>query len=67
MLACSQIVQTLFSEIDALPDDAHHLLTPLLDWLTELRQPLQEPVRAALAQVSGSNKTAKLARSLLKL
>lgn len=63
---CARLVQTLFSEIESLPDDAHHLLTPLLDWLTEVGKPLNVATRSVLATVNGSSKTAKLAKSLLK-
>ncbi|MBC7819286.1 MAG: hypothetical protein IAG10_20560 [Planctomycetaceae bacterium] len=66
MFACSQIVQTMFGEIDSLSDDAYHLLIPLLDWLVELNRPLQDPIRQTLSKLSGTTKSAKLARSLLK-
>ena len=56
----------MFSGIENLPYDAHHLLTPLLDWLAELDEPLRDSARPALSSVTGSSKTAKLARSLLK-
>lgn len=67
---CSRIVQTMFGEASALPNgllpnDAHHLLAPLLEWLIELDEPLNEATRGVLATVTGSSKTAKLANSLL--
>lgn len=67
---CSRIVQTMFGEASALPNgllpnDAHHLLAPLHEWLVELNEPLREATRAVLATVTGSSKTAKLAKGLL--
>ncbi len=67
---CSRIVQTIFSEASALPNgllpnDAHHLLAPLLEWLVELNEPLHVATCGVLATVTGSSKTAKLAKSLL--
>ena len=48
-----------------LPNDAHHLLAPLNEWLVELDEPLCEATRGVLVTVTGSSKTAKLAKSLL--
>lgn len=64
--ACVRIVQTMFRKLEGgqLPDDVHHLLAPLLEWLTELKQPLGEALVSTLTATSGSSKTAKLARSL---
>ncbi|MFM9960784.1 MAG: hypothetical protein ACKV2Q_06125 [Planctomycetaceae bacterium] len=67
---CSRIVQTMFNEAASLPDgllpnDAHHLLAPLHEWLVELNEPLREATRGVLAKVTGSSKTAKLAKGLL--
>ena len=67
---CSRIVQTMFGEVASLPNgvlpnDSHHLLGPLHEWLVELDEPLHEATREVLARVSGSSKTAKLAKSLL--
>ena len=67
---CSRIVQTMFGEASALPNrllpnDAHHLLAPLLEWLVELDEPLHVATRGVFATVTGSSKTAKLAKSLL--
>jgi hypothetical protein len=67
---CSRTVQTMFGDAAALPNgvlpnDAHHLLAPLYEWLVELDEPLHEPTRGVLATVTGSSKTAKLAKSLL--
>ena len=47
-----------------LPNDVHHLLGPLHEWLVELDEPLHEATREVLARVTGSSKTAKLAKSL---
>lgn len=66
MQACALLVQAMFSEIEAIPDEAHHLLTPLLDWLAELQRPLEGAFHQALTKTSGSGKTAKLAKALLK-
>ena len=67
---CSRIVQTMFNDVASLPNgllpnDAHHLLAPLLEWLVELDEPLREATRGVLATVTGSSKTAKLAKGLL--
>ncbi|MFO1044455.1 MAG: DUF6493 family protein [Planctomycetaceae bacterium] len=68
---CSRIVQTMFGEASALPNgllpkDAHHLLAPLLEWLIELDEPLHMATRSVLSTVSGSSKSAKLAKLLLE-
>ena len=67
---CSRIVQTMFNDVASLPNgllpnDAHHLLAPLNEWLVELNEPLREATRGVLATVTGSSKTAKLAKGLL--
>ena len=67
---CSRLVQTMFGEVASLPNgvlpnDVHHLLGPLHEWLVELDEPLHEATREVLARVTGSSKTAKLAKSLL--
>ena len=67
---CSRIVQTMFGDGASLPNgllpnDAHHLLAPLHEWLVELDDPLHEATRNVLATVMGSSKTAKLAKALL--
>ena len=71
---CSRTVQTMFGDAAALPNgvhpnDAHHLLAPLHEWLVELDEPMREAMREAtrgvLATVTGSSKTAKLAKGLL--
>ena len=67
---CSRIVQTMFNDETSLPGgqlpgDAHHLLSHLLEWLIELKEPLGEATRSVLAKLTGTSKTAKLAKELL--
>ena len=66
MLMSALTVQSMFSELESIPDDAYHLLSPLLDWLAELHRPLEGAFQAGLSHVSGTGKTTKLAKSLLK-
>ncbi|MBS0205628.1 MAG: hypothetical protein JSS49_22220 [Planctomycetes bacterium] len=67
---CSRIVQSMFNDAALLPNslppnDAHHLLALLLEWLVELEEPLHAATRRVLSTVTGSSKTAKLARDLV--
>ena len=47
------------------PDDLHHLLSPLREWLTASGAGLAEAARPILESVTGSGKTASLAKALL--
>lgn len=64
--ACARLVMALFSELDSLPDDAHHLLTPLQEWLAETGELLAGSTRAVLETTQGASKLAKLAKALLR-
>lgn len=68
--ACARLVQTMFGDTTALPNgvlpnDSHHLLGALNEWLVALDEPLQAATRDVLATLTGSSKTTKLAKSLL--
>lgn len=65
-LACRNLVETLLGSPAGIPADAHYLLTLLVDWVAELSGPLDPALRAALERQTGTNKTAKLAKALLK-
>jgi hypothetical protein len=62
---CSEILQVALAEQRRLPQNAHHILQCLLEWLIELKAPVSEGVRETLSQVDGISKTAKLAKRLL--
>jgi hypothetical protein len=66
---CAHIVQIACSALTEVPRDFHHLLSPLLEWLTLLEQDLEEPFRALVAKTkSGSSgKGGKLAQKLMGL
>ncbi len=49
------------------PGDLHHLLTSLREWLTRSGEPLSPACRLLLESITGTDKTASLADSLLKL
>lgn len=59
--------QRLVGAWDKPPRDAHHLLTLLLEVMTQLRLGLDDNARTRLGSVKGSSKTAKLAKKLLTL
>jgi hypothetical protein len=70
MHVSARIVQTMFADAAALPhgmlpNDAHHLLAVLLEWLVTLDEPLHAATARVLSAVTGAGKTAKLARSLV--
>ena len=56
----------IVASLDPTPADVHHLLTPLLNWLTESGDSLPEAARSALEKIDGSGKAAKLAQKLLR-
>jgi hypothetical protein len=63
---CARIIQEACRAFTEVPRDFHHLLSPLLEWLTVLEQDVGEPLRALLAK-SRSGKTGMLAQKLMQL
>jgi hypothetical protein len=61
------VVQECMVGVAEFPSDAHHLLTFLVEQLTELELPLAPRTRERLASAKRSGKSAKLAAQLLKL
>jgi hypothetical protein len=66
-LVTAEILNRVIGSWSSVPRDAHHILELQLDLLTDLQLPVPEPARAALAQQTGSSKTAKLARQMCDL
>ncbi|MEM9348164.1 MAG: DUF6493 family protein [Planctomycetota bacterium] len=60
-------LQRLVANWQAPPRDAYHVLSVLLEVLMKLEFTLDQAAEKTLAAVSGSSKTAKLAKRLLKL
>jgi hypothetical protein len=63
---CAGIIQAACSAFTEVPRDFHHLLSPLLEWLTVLEQDLNEPFRALVAKAK-SGKSGMLAQKLMRL
>jgi hypothetical protein len=63
---CAQVVQTASSELTDIPKDMHHLLGPLLEWLTAEGQGVRSDFRPVLARAT-AGKAGGLARRLLQL
>ncbi len=64
--AAAEVLAALVGSFDGpLPRDAHHLLAPLLELLSQLALPLPAEARGPLSAIKGSSKAAKLAKSLL--
>jgi hypothetical protein len=63
---CARIVQAACGELTGIPKDIHHLLGPLLEWLTALGQGVHSDFRPMLARAA-KGKAAVLARRLLQL
>jgi hypothetical protein len=63
---CARIVQTVCGELTDVPRDMHHLLGPLLEWLTALGQGVHNDFRPVLARAT-KGKAGVLARRLLQL
>jgi hypothetical protein len=49
---CARIVQTACGELTDIPKDMHHLLGPLLEWLTVLGQGVHSDFRPVLARAT---------------
>jgi hypothetical protein len=63
---CAQIVQAACSELKDIPKDLHHLLSPLLEWLTAVSQGLRGEFRPILEKAT-TGKAGTLANRLLQL
>jgi hypothetical protein len=63
---CAQIVQTACADLADVPRDLHHVLGPLLQWLTALEDEVVPRCRPLL-QRAKSGKTGTLAQKLLLL
>lgn len=63
---CARIVQTALGGLARSPKDLHYLLTPLLEWLTDLKQGVADDCRPVLAQAT-TGKTGTLAKRLLQM
>jgi hypothetical protein len=63
---CANVVQTACSDLTDIPKDLHHLLGPLLEWLTALSQGVHSDFRPVLARAT-TGKAGVLAKRLLQL
>jgi hypothetical protein len=63
---CGQIVQTACACLGEVRKDLHHLLEPLLEWLSVLEQGVDPAVRPLLEKLT-SGKAGELARKLLAI
>ncbi len=63
---CARIVQMALGGLSEASRDLHHVLGPLLQWLTALEEGVQEPCRSVLDQMH-SGKAGVLAKKLLQL
>jgi hypothetical protein len=60
-------LETLLESYASPPDDVHHLLSLLLELMTQLGRAPSDEARAKLATIQGGGKTALLAKSLAAL
>ncbi|NLH16119.1 MAG: hypothetical protein GX455_06040 [Phycisphaerae bacterium] len=63
---CCGILRRWLAGQETLPDDAHHLLSLQLELSVQIGWTLSETEKRPLAGVSGSSKTAKLAKDLIR-
>lgn len=63
---CAQIVQVACSQSIEIPKDVHHLLGPLVEWLTSLGQEVRKELRPNLEKTT-TGKAGRLAKQLLAL
>ena len=63
----ARLATDVVAGFEELPRDAHHVLTLLLELLTELGLGLDETACTPLEALKGSSKTAKAAKALLAL
>jgi hypothetical protein len=63
---CAEVVQTTCSQLADIPKDLHHLLGPLLEWLTAGGQSVHSDLRPILTRVT-TGKAGALAKRLLQL
>src|SRR5262249_55726731 len=63
---CAHAVQVACSHLTDIPKDLHHLLEPLLEWLTSLTQKVRGEVRPILEKTT-KGKAGSLAKRLLLL
>ncbi len=61
----ADVVQRIIAGFTDWPTDGHHLLAPLVEWLTDLQMPLTADARATLTRCKPKGKAAKLSQSLL--
>ena len=63
----AKAIDKTIQELDELPKDFHQLLSILLETGTELGFAVSEATNKKLDAISGTTKTAKLAKKILKL
>ena len=63
----ASVLESLVASYEELPRDAHHVLSLLLELLTDLGMALNPDARQTLDGIRGSSKAAKAARGLLAL
>lgn len=63
----ARVLESLVASYQKLPRDAHHVISLLLELLTDLGTALNPDARKALEGIRGSSKAAKAARGLLAL
>jgi hypothetical protein len=61
----AEVVQRIIAGFTDWPTDGHHLLVPLVEWLTDLQMPLTADARSTLTRCKPKGKAAKLSQSLL--
>ncbi|MEZ6042927.1 MAG: DUF6493 family protein [Planctomycetaceae bacterium] len=66
-LVVTAIIDSVIASWSELPGDAHHLLSVQLEALMRINGCLTDAARKPLSQLTGSSKTAKLAKQLLTL
>lgn len=62
----ADVTQRIIAGLPEWPTDGHHLLTPLIEWLTDLGLALTAEARSALETLKPTAKAAKLTQTLLK-
>lgn len=62
----ADVTQRLLTRFTTWPTDGHQLLSPLVEWMTELDIPLTEDARSSLTSVNPTGKVTKLSQALLK-